>query len=428
MISRAAAIGIFSVVLALIPGAAAQAQVAREGSGAARAAWNKLELKPFDATNWGKLSDWKNGGPLAEGRAKGKVVLVVTYGDFHATSKRAMQYCKKLGERHAKDGLIVVGVHSQQGWDDAEKPASTDGSLLLAHDAKGEFRAALQCQSDPDYFVIDRAGQVRFAGVASEGVETAVKELLDETLEKAGGTTARLEAERAAKDAEERRARASREKVDLATFPDLPFAKPNPDEYDKVRWPKLPRDPNKQDEIVQLDPRDASLPEGDWYPRKPSLDGKVIVAYFWHPRLNLSSYFQDIDVLQRKYGRDVVFVGVLTVLENMKFGDQSITLLKDEKDPEKLHAAMVRMAKTRQFDHFLITDTGGKACYQSIFKDESESVLPAYAIISTDGKARWWSSKPAVNWEAALIQVLKVDPGVQGRRGAEDRWLKEQKR
>ena len=223
--------------------------------------------------------------------------------------------------------------------------------------------------------MIDRAGQVRFAGVASEGVEPAVKELLDETLEKAGGTTARLEAERAAKDAEERRARASREKVDLATFPDLPFAKPNPDEYDKVRWPRLPRDPNKQDEIVSLDPRDVSLPEGDWYPRKPSLDGKVIVAYFWHPRLNLSAYFQDIDVLQRKYGRDVVFVGVLTVLENMKIGDQSATLLKDEKDPEKLHAAMLKMAKTRQFDHYLITDTGGKACYQSIFKDENEGVL-----------------------------------------------------
>ncbi len=428
MISRAAAIGLVSLALTLIPLSRAQAQVAREGSGATRAAWDKLELKPFDAANWGKLSDWKNGGPLAEGLTKGKIVLVVTYGDFHPTSKRAMQYCKKLGEQHAADGMIVVGVHSQLGWDEADKPASPDGSFLLAHDAKGEFRAALHGQSDPDYFVIDRAGQMRFAGVASEGVEAAVKDLLGETLEKAGGTVARLDAEKAAKDAEERRSRASRDKVDLATFPDLPFDKPSAEDYEKAAWPRLPRDPNKQDEIVSLEPRDVSLPEGDWYPRKPSLEGKVIVAYFWHPRLRLGSFFQEIDVLQRQRGRDVVYAGVLTVLDNMKIGDQQVNLLKDEKDPEKLHESMLKMAKTRAFDHFLITDAGGKTTYQSIFKDDSETLLPAFAIISTDGKARWWSSKAAVNWEAALNQVVRVDPGVQNRRKAEEKYLKEQKR
>ena len=71
MNSRAAAIGIFSVALALIPGATARAQIAREGSGTARAAWDKMELKPFDATNWSKLGDWKNGERIAqEGRGK----------------------------------------------------------------------------------------------------------------------------------------------------------------------------------------------------------------------------------------------------------------------------------------------------------------------------------------------------------------------
>lgn len=402
----------------------ASADPTRDGSGAHREALTKMELTPFAGSLWTKLTDWQN-GELAEGLTKDKVVLILAYNDFSPAPKRAFALVKRLAAEHGAEGLIVVAAHAVRGWDDAEKPKVADGSLRLAHDAKGEFRAALFADSDPDFYLIDRAGQMRFAGIATESVEDAVKQLLAEDAAKAGGTKAAIAATLAAEDAAARRARASRENVDLTRFPELPYVRPSDEEYTAANWPKLPRDKAKQQELAYLEPRDTPLPDTGWFPSKPSLGGKLVYLYFWHP--DVLTFFDDastIDTMARQYQRDVLFVGVVTNLDGFRVGGQTVKLLKDQMDVEKLSERIQKFTKNRNFDQYIVVDSG-RSVYDAVFKSQQDDVYPV-ALLSSDGKARWWGDQPAVTWDAALQRMLQVDPGVQTRRKAEDEWLRKQ--
>lgn len=415
-----------ALLSALAFAAPAMAQPIRDGSGEQRVALNKMELKPFPHDVWSKLSDWQN-GELAEGLTKDKVVLVLAYNDFSPAPKKAMALAKKLAAAHGSQGLIVVAAHSERGWADAEKPKVEDGSLRLAHDAKGEFRKALMAQSDPDWYLIDRAGQMRFAGVATESVEEATKQLLAEDAAKAGGTQAALDAAAAAKDAAERKARAARESVDLTKFPELPFTRPDETEYSKANWPKLPRDTSKQQEIAYVEPRDVALPDTGWFPSKPSMAGKLVVLYFWHPDVPASKDLDGaIDIFARQNLRDVIIVGVVTDLDGMTFNRVNVKLRKDQKDVEKLSERMAGFVKSREFDQYLLVDNG-RGIWDSVFGAAQQEEVIVLAILSSDGKSRWWGDRPVVNFESALTRMLQVDPGVQARRKAEDAWLNAQK-
>jgi hypothetical protein len=400
------------------------AEPLRDGSGTHRALLDKMELKPFPGDAWSKLTDWQN-GELAEGLTKDKVVLILAYNDYSPSPKRAFAVAQRLATAHASAGLIVVAAHSARGWEDAAKPKVEDGSLRIAHDAKGEFRTVLQAESDPDFYMIDRSGQLRYAGLATESVEEAVTKLLAETPAQAGATRAGIDAAKAARDAEERRARASRENVDLTRFPELPFDRPGEADYTAARWPKLPRDESKQNEIVYMEPRDVPLPEIGWFPSHPTLSGKLVVMYFWHPDVLTPVGLEVIDNIARQYQRDVVVIGVLTDMDGMSVGGKTVKLMKEQKDVEKLSERMQTAFKNRNFDHYIVVDSG-RSVYDAVFKDQQDSVQPL-AVLSTDGKARWWGDRPVVAWDSALQTMLREDPGVRARRKVEDQWLQAKK-
>ncbi len=67
-------------------------EITRRGEGSRRLELNKLELKPFQAELWSKLSDWQNGPALTSADVKGKVVLVVTYASWNKNSVKAIEF------------------------------------------------------------------------------------------------------------------------------------------------------------------------------------------------------------------------------------------------------------------------------------------------------------------------------------------------
>src|SRR4030095_5940001 len=52
-------------------------------------------------------------------------------------------------------------------------------------DAQNEFRKALLSTQDPDFYIVDRAGNLRYADVETASVEGAVNFLVDETADTA---------------------------------------------------------------------------------------------------------------------------------------------------------------------------------------------------------------------------------------------------
>lgn len=409
-------------------------QITREGEGPRRAALNKRERTPFPADAWTKLSDWTNGPALSPTAAEGKVVLIVTWTDYLPTARRAVAAATRLADRHAKDGLIVVMVHDAKEWASASKPKSTvdAAALLVAHDASGEFRKALDVDQDPDFYLIDRAGQLRFADITSEAIEGAVTMLLAEKADAAAGVNDRIkqaneDARRAAQ-----RAAAANARADMVQIPVLPFPKPSEADYNKVKWPDRPRDENVRDDpkaMVTLG--EVKLPETGWFPRKPSLDGKVVFAYTWHPGVDISytELADFIDTMQRQYARDVVFVGVVTMYENLN----GITLTKDDKDPEKVKERVAKFLEIRNYDHYIALGLDAdihSAALSTAGGSSGSSLVPGIVILSSDGKARYATfprEKRNIFYRAALDAIVAADPGVKARRKVEDEWLKAQK-
>lgn len=419
-----------AALLALAGTSLAQSfQPNRKGYGETRAALNKMELKPFNAELWSKLSDWKNTSGVTSAETAGKVVLVLTWADYVPSSQKALDLAKRLAETKSKDGLVVVCVHATKGWDEANKPKGADGvKLFLAHDAKGEFRSAIRSSSDPDFYVIDRAGQMRFASIMTESVQGAVEALLAESAGDAGKVNEKLAAERAAADAEIRKADAINQQLDYTNIPEMQFAKPSPEEYQKAKWPKVPRDPNAQNtgDNSKNEPKSVTMPsDTDFFPKKPETNGRLTLVYLWHPKYTKSfeREMPKADLLQRQYGRDLVVVGALVVPNN----SNAQQLAEEDRDPEKLRKRMQDFAKARQTKHAFVLDTNN-SLFNAVSVNQSEFPLPFYILIGTDGLAHWWSTNQAQDPTGALLTMLENDPGVLARRKAEDEYVRSHKK
>lgn len=411
--------GAWACVLAGLACQAVGVEPLREGESAHRAQTKDLELKPFSSSLWDKLGDWQGGGALTSAETKDKVVLVLFYSEFIPTSRSALTLARSLAESKGEKGLLVVAAHSARGWELAKKEGY-GGAIRLAHDAKGDLRSALLSDGDPDFYVIDRAGQMRFADITTDSVAGAVDTLLGESVEAAAGTNARLAAAAQKASEEARRTRPVNEAVDMAAIPELPFVVPTEKEYTDAKWPRRPRDPQKQDEIAYLEPNTMSWPEADWFPKKPSLKGRVAVVYFFHPKIPLT--YQDlipaVERLQKQHGRDVLFVGAGTPLDSIN----EFKMLKEDKDPENIKKMLEKFASAQRLAHPFVLD-GDSGMFNAVKRDVSPVPFPVVAVVSSDGLIRWWSPQGTVAFEAALQQTIEADPGVKARRKVEADYI-----
>jgi len=394
--------------------------IIREGSGKRRTDLNKLELTSFPADAWSKLSSWTNGSAPTATDLAGKVVLIVTWKDWHPVSKRALDFSRRLAESKSSQGLVVIGVHDTEDWDNADKLAAPkDSTFLLAHDSKGEFRKALMSDADPDFYLIDRAGQLRYADIETESVEVGVTALLAEESKTAEGTKGRLVTDAAMRDEEARRSAALARQTQFIAIPELPWIRPDRDKYDIAKWPPLPRDENL-DINKEPEPKPISIPDTDWHPKRPEFNGRVVFFYFFHPWMlgSFSNQMHEIDIMARQLGRDVVVVGVITNFDNIN----GYQVPDKEKTPEYLREQMEKYGKSRNFDHYLVCDPNRTLI--TAITTETEIPLPFLAFASSDNLVRWWSHPRAPAREASLRRIIENDPGVRIRREAEEAWIK----
>ena len=413
----------FGTALAAEPGDG----VLRKGEGSLRQELNRTELKPFDTSLWSRLSEWKNGSS-SDAIAAGKPVLVLCWTDYVPTSKRAFALAKRLAEKYGPEGLIVVAAHSKNDWEQAQKPQSPKGgTLLIALDAKEELRQGLHSAADPDFFVIDRAGQMRFAIIATESVETAVEKVVKETREEAGGINAKLQAAAMAQDASQRRTEANRSNVDLTNLPEVPFEMPGADAFAaKWRWPAKPKQDGGYSSTGDQQDVKLTIPDtGYLNTSKPETKGRVVLLYYWS--LDVRQSFASIDqmeLLQRQHGRDLAVIGVLTPAlrdANQNFGDQP------ETDPKKLEARVRSFFASRNLNHAILIDPSGALLTQGVPNRNVSSdkpLFPIISVLSSDGTLRTWGVMDEPSVRAGLDKVLENDPGVAARRKAEEAYIR----
>jgi cytochrome c biogenesis protein CcmG, thiol:disulfide interchange protein DsbE len=360
------------------PAFAADAPAVRlEGAGPDRQALDALQNKPFDASLWGKLTGYSGGSAPTADSTRGKVVLVVTWASWLRASHAAVKAAGELAA-DAGDDLVVVAVHHPREFDKAPDTLKTLGFAgLSAHDAQGEFRKALRGRPGPDVYLIDRAGNLRYARLSPTSMPGAVKALLAETPEQAADA-----------------ARAAESAGSGGGSPVAPGEMPGPEAYAAAKWPK----PNTQN-LMAGDFQGKPLPKKlgtETYLKgeKPDTTGKIVVIDFWAtwcPPCIAS--MPGLDKLQDKFKDDVVIIG-----------------LSDE-DAGTVERFM-KSDRGKNIKYAKAVDPAGTL--KNAMKVQG---IPHIAVLSTDGVVRW-QGHPMMGLDKAVEDMVASDPGVKARRAA----------
>jgi len=422
-------------------GQSAGSTIIRETTAGTRAEeLRELERTPFDLSLYGELSDWFNGEPATAATTDGKVVVFYTWSSFRPVTMRPMGTLRRLVDRYGEEDLVVVGVHQPEAYEDAKQAAERRRvNFPIARDESGRFREALLVDQDPDFYMVDRAGQLRYADVATASLEDAVRMLVNESASEAGTLNERLETQRARAREEARRTRLLRQQMRLGEMPDVPFEQPPASAYEEADWPTLtefvlPDDLfGDGDDPDEIDPYSVEIPSGDWHPSPPSdIEGKLRMIYLWSTEQGIGAaneFYDQIQRVQAAHKRDVVVMGVAVRVEESRrrrrSNDEPDTrlaelndLYRDFIDEKRLNHPVINKMDDNAFPTTLLGLDG---------RGRGEFATSATALISTDGNVRWIGYFGIENDEfrAALSKMLREDPGVQARRQAEEAYILE---
>lgn len=131
--------------------------------------------------------EWINSAPLTLEGLRGKVVLIDFWAHECPNCAEALPHLKDLHQKYAKDGLVIVGVHTPRG--EFEKDIA---KVKAAVKKKGiEFPVVIDnnyqmwtdylCAAWPSHFVVDRSGVIQLSHTGTgryEDTEKVVQRLL----------------------------------------------------------------------------------------------------------------------------------------------------------------------------------------------------------------------------------------------------------
>ena len=141
-----------------------------------RATLDAMQGKPAPALT---VKDWINSKPLTMADLKGKIVVLDFWATWCGPCLAAVPHTNELMKKYADKGVVFIGVCAQNGGEKMAATVKAKGILYpVALDAEGLTGKLYMNDSFPDYYVIDRQGNLRWADVANKDVEKAVEILL----------------------------------------------------------------------------------------------------------------------------------------------------------------------------------------------------------------------------------------------------------
>jgi thiol-disulfide isomerase/thioredoxin len=316
---------------------------------------------------------------------RGKVVVIQTFtsrnaGGFAALKRADEARAKALKPADGKDGasasdVVFFGVHTPDGIDNAKaqlEKRKVEVPVLL--DAKGEFCNALGAFRKPIAYVVDRQGNLRYAGLSAEGIEGAVRECAAEPFDPAIEPKKRDEAAFASAD------------VVFPTF-NTPVGS-------------------------ALDLRGKPGPEffvERWYNTNaaPDMTGKLAVVDFWATWCSpCRAAIPHMNELAAAYRDDVVCIGI-----------------SDESWRNFEEGTMRHRLSKSDFQYPVGIDPSSRM--KNAFRI---SGIPHVAVISADGVVRWQGHPNSLNASvmnqlvSANRQLVAKAMGAAAGRAVKNRW------
>lgn len=408
--------------------AAPEPQLKFRGSGSTRAALDAIQLTTFDRGLLANLSDW-SGEAVTADQLDGKPVLIITWAGWHKISHPAVRRAQMLAQQYKDQGLVVIGVHNPTGFDKAAEAAKTLGvTFPYAADKDGKFRSAIKADQDPNLYLIDRAGQIRYAQIDTASLDEAVAHLVKESAEDAKSLPGRLKS--AAVEAERQR-RATRTSTGVAPDKTFEVAVPEFEEevYKKAKWPVMVGKVEKDkitERINNSPPKINNWPEEHWIPSVPNRAGKIAIVYFVDPQLPDSlAIIPHMNRIRDRYPRDVVVTGFMIKRGAGGFDPNSQNADDETKLLERNSAFMQSTLSTRSVNHYLnpvLLKAENLEFNNETFQVRTSTSRTEWGLamlLSTDLHIRWLGNPYSNEMIGTLEKLFDVDPAVAARRKLE---------
>jgi hypothetical protein len=433
---RARASSSLAILAGLAAGSLAFAQpkdadVRLEGSGNHRAMCTAMQLKSFNPALWGDLTKW-SGTPVTAELTKDKPVLIVTWTSYaKTTNNAAITLAQRLFKQHGDKGLIVVGVHNPKGFDSAKAIADELGvTFPYAADEQSKFRNSLLTDQDPDFYIIDRAGNLRFSDVETASVERAVDLVLAETPEIAAAVPGNLAKSIAEQEREKLRMRDVKGLVQPGAPLTVPFTPPPDESYARASWPGVVTKTgvsqwDQMAEKIRKDRPVMTLNDEGWASPKPVSTGRVSLIYLFDPLdTEIAQVAAKMSRLQSAHARDLVVVANLR-----KIRDDGASATEEEKQrtaERRINTAKdyVRQTGLNHGMNVISVQLEGQELNDIVVPVSSRREVTLAFLVSSDGHCRWVGNQYWDGFETVVSEFIDTDPGVRARRKAEDAQAK----
>ncbi len=400
-IASAALLLAASVATAQTPTTIWQDEIRREDLGTARREkLTQMELKAAPADLFSTLTEWAGGPAVTSDSTKGKVVLVMTLSSWEPSNLKALERAAKLADAAADKGLVFIVAHPAKLWDGAVKLFKERAVKGVLAQDDGKLRAKLLSDADPDFYIIDRAGQLRFADVETDSINKGVELALAETPESAASQV----------DLIKKQIVDARRKFDEpipagnipapGKRPKVTFKLPDSGVYEKAAWSEKN---TIQESIGANDVQGQRLPNADsfgqkeiWFTDKPDWNGKILILHFWATWTTAGNRsLAGLQDLITHHGDDLCIIGY-----------------SGQDDDYKSVERFLRSTKLLPWYH----------CFddkQVLAKALGVRLIPNVVVISTDGVVRWQGNPTDYRFRRVVELTMEIDPGVQARRAAE---------
>lgn len=390
-------------ILTAITCTASAAPVKREASDA-REKLTAMETKPFDRATIADLADWTHAGVLDEENIKGSVVVLAVLSASDPSSIMSMTKLARMHRDYADQGLTVALIHPEFGYDQMYSMIESGRvTLPVARDTNNTFATSMHTDDYPDLYLIDRAGNLRFADIDKNALKNAITTLLSETPVTAA-TNAALQAQGlepktpeptqvATKGSAQASTRSSRATESGAPTTDSPMSTADRSSStvasSAANWPAPMRGNNllasKSSQGQKL-PQRLGLNE-EWITEEHTFEGKILILDFWvshsSPGKKAAKIYKE---LFETYPDQIEIVCI-------SGSETKENILKRYNDGK------------RPFTHLYDAD-------QTLYNALGIISMPTAVIISTDGIIRWQGFPLVRGFKEIVEQIIDADPGV----------------